>query len=358
MLEVLNPNTGTAMIFRDRRDAEITMEAYDRLPILRRGKDDPVWPVRFSQMLNQSTDSNRFELAPTLAENGYYPIGLNRWRKRARTMVPLYEGKMVQAFDHRAADISINIGNLRRQGQGQSLDTLAHQDPSRFPFPRAFISKGKIPKRARFAWHIAFKDITATTNRRTMIAAVIPESGAVHTLPVLLPAEDKRDQFVQLAPGILGNLNSFAFDYFARQKVQGTHMSWYIVEQLPIIPPDNYATHFGAKSAAEIVREDVLALTYTAHDMEAFARDMGYDGPPFAWDERDRSTRRARLDALYFHLYGLSRDDADYILSTFPIVERQDRAAHGRYLTRDLILAWMNALAAGEPDTEIALPPV
>ena len=65
---------------------------------------------------------------------------------------------------------------------------------------------------------------------------------------------------------------------------------------------------------------------------------------------------RARLDALYFHLYGIGRDDADYILSTFPIVERHDRAAHGRYLTRDLILAWMNALAAGEPDATIVLP--
>ena len=48
-------------------------------------------------------------------------------------------------------------------------------------------------------------------------------------------------------------------------------------------------------------------------------------------------TSRARLDALYFHLYGIGRDDADYILSTFLIVERQDRTAHGRYLTRDLI---------------------
>ena len=40
----------------------------------------------------------------------------------------------------------------------------------------------------------------------------------------------------------------------------------------------------------------------------------------------------------YFHLYGLSREDADYILSTFPIVRRHDEAEHDRFLTRDLIL--------------------
>ena len=48
---------------------------------------------------------------------------------------------------------------------------------------------------------------------------------------------------------------------------------------------------------------------------------------------------RARLNALYFHLYGVSRDDADYILSTFPIVSREDEAEFDHYRTRELVLA-------------------
>ena len=36
---------------------------------------------------------------------------------------------------------------------------------------------------------------------------------------------------------LAGNLNSMAFDFVARQKVQGQHLNWFIVEQLPIIPP-------------------------------------------------------------------------------------------------------------------------
>lgn len=157
---------------------------------------------------------------------------------------------------------------------------------------------------------------------------------------------------------LAANLNSMALDYVARSKLQGTHANWFIVEQLPVIPPAAFARRFGPRTAADIVRDDVLALTYTAHDMAPFARDLGHGGPPFAWDEDDRRRRRARIDALFFHLYGLGRDDADYILGTFPIVERADRAAHGRYLTRDLILASMAALDAGDPDAEIVLPPV
>ena len=64
---------------------------------------------------------------------------------------------------------------------------------------------------------------------------------------------------------------------------------------------------------------------------------------------------RARLDALYFHLYGLSRDAAAYILSAFPIIQRQDEAAFNRYRTKDLILAYINALGAGDATTDVNL---
>ena len=95
-------------------------------------------------------------------------------------------------------------------------------------------------------------------------------------------------------------------------------------------------------------------------DMASFARDLGYvdaEGevrPPFRWDEDRRLYLRAKLDALYFHLYGITkRDDVRYIYSTFPIVKRQETAAYGSFRSRDLCLAWVNALSAGRPDAEV-----
>jgi hypothetical protein len=130
-----------------------------------------------------------------------------------------------------------------------------------------------------------------------------------------------------------------------------------------VVPFAWYETvRFGPKSAAGIVRAAVLELTYTAHDMAPFARDMGHvddNGEvlaPFAWDEARRRHLRAKLDALYFHLYGVTdRADVRYVFSTFPIVERQDRAAFGDYRSCELCLAYMSALAAGDPDAEIVL---
>ena len=132
-------------------------------------------------------------------------------------------------------------------------------------------------------------------------------------------------------------------------------MNWFIVEQLLVIAPAAYDRPFGNTTARELVRDHVLRLTYTAHDLAPFARDLGYAGPPFRWDEEQRRHLRARLDALYFHLYGLSREDAAYVLSTFPIVRREDEAAFGRYRTREMVFAYMSALAAGDTESVVAV---
>jgi len=123
-------------------------------------------------------------------------------------------------------------------------------------------------------------------------------------------------------------------------------MNFYIVKQLPVIPPDDYTPE-----QIEFISQRVLELTYTAWDIQAFAQDMGYDGPPFVWDEDRRAQLRAQLDALYFHLYGIARDDVDYIMETFPIVKRRDIEKYGEYRTKQLILAYYDDYATGNMTT-------
>ena len=144
-------------------------------------------------------------------------------------------------------------------------------------------------------------------------------------------------------------------DYVARQKVQGNHLTWYLVEQLPFVSRQALAQRFGTAPAETLIRDHVLRLTYTAHDMAGFAADLGHTGPPFAWDEEERLHLRARLDAMFFLLYGLDRDAARYILSTFPIVRAEEEARYqGRFRSHDLILGYMAAFAAGDAVTRVA----
>ena len=360
----VNPNTGTAPIFRSRRAAQLTTAIYERLPVLvDRSGDEEVraWPVKYATMFHMANDSGLFRTREELEEGeGAYPIGGNRFDSPSREWVSLYEGKMVQAFDHRAADTTLNQANLFRPGQQEAIPASEKTDFSRRPKPRYYVIDDAERWFWQSQWVIAFKDITAATNMRTMISAIIPRAGAGHTLPVL-PFLNSADDVALLACLIVANLNAVPFDFVARQKVPATHFTWYVLEQMPVIPLNLFqAVRFGPKTAGEVVHEAVLELTYTAHDMAPFARDLGYVDelgnakPPFVWDEERRLHLRAKLDAVFFHLYGVTdRDDVRYIYSTFPIVERQEMATYGRYRSRDLCLAWMNALAAGEPDARV-----
>jgi len=140
----------------------------------------------------------------------------------------------------------------------------------------------------------------------------------------------------------------------------GTNVSFFIVEQLPVLPPSTYTP-----TLTNFIAPRVIELTYTAWDLEPFAQDVlkevgkeqwntwfpqnpiGADGrpKPFIWDEERRFDLRCDLDALYFHLYEISRDDVDYIMETFPIVKRKNEAAYGTYRTKEVILAKYDELA-------------
>ena len=360
----VNPNTGTAPIFRTRRDAELTTAIYGRLPVLvdrSSGEEVKAWPVKYTRMFDMTNDSGLFRTRVELEEKeGAYPIGGNRFASPSGDWVPLYEGKMVQAFDHRAASVVVNPENQHRPAQPVPATPAQHQNADWLPDPQFWV----LEKETGFPGvpcMLGFKHVTAPTNARSMIAALIPGVGAGNSLPLLLGSNEPTASAVA---AIVANLNSVPLDYVVRQKVQGQNLNWFIIEQLPVVPPSRYeAVRFGPKTAEKIVREAVLELTYTAHDMAPFARDMGYVDelgkvkPPFTWDEDRRLILRSKLDAVFFHLYGVTdRDDIRYIYSTFPIVEREEKAAYGGiYRSCELCLAWMSALAAGEPDVEIKL---
>ena len=347
----VNPNTCTAPVFRTRRDAEITRRIYERHPVLvDRSRGNETWPIRYRTMFHMTNDSHLFRTAPQLEADGFYPVRGNQWKKGNELYLPLYQGRMIWHFDHRANSVHFNPENMHNPYLSQEVTKAQHADPDFLPQTRYWVPASAvepvIPQTR--GWVLGFRDITNPTNVRTMVASIVPWAGYSNKLPFLI-----RDDGV-VAMCLLANLNAMCLDFVVRQKMHGTSLNLFIVEQLPVIAPDDYNRQFGNTTARDLVRDHVLRLTYTAHDMAPFARDLGYDGPPFIWDEEERRHLRARLDALYFHLYGITRDDAAYILSTFPIVQREDTTRFGTYRTRDLILAYMNALTAGDTDTMVA----
>lgn len=360
----VNPNTKTAPIFRTAEDLRLVISMYEKLPVLVDKSTKPptaVWPTKYMQMINMTSDSKKFRsVKELLEEEGAWSIGNGRYESAAGEWVPLLEGKSIQIFNHRFASIFTPEGSV--SGQGQSIyatdDELA--DPTFGTTPRHYVLAGDVIGIDK-GYTIGFNDVCNTNNERSVISAIIPRVGAGNTLPILdgLEARD--------AALFVSNLNSIVFDYVARNKIQSRHLNKYILDQLPVVPAEGYTRKFGSKTAAEIIREAALELTYTADDLSAFAVDMGYvDTPgvaraPFGWDEDRRLQLRAKIDAVFFILYGVfdpsdpakSRDDIRFIYGTFPTVERAETLRWKSYRSRELCLAWVSALMAGKPDAHV-----
>ncbi len=338
-LLLLNPNTGTCPVFRSRRDAELTLSAYRRHPVLllRRSADgNNPWGITFMRMLDMANDSDLFATAADLEAEGWELDG-NAY-VRDSTMLPLYEAKMVNHYDHRWATYDPD-------GTTRDMTPEEHDDPAALPLPRYWVDEREVTSRLagkwKHDWLLGFRNITNTTNERTVIAAMIPAAGVGNSMPVLLASA---------RPHLLaGLLSSFAVDYVMRQKLGGTNMNFFYVEQLPIPAPETFDGHCpwdATQSLQDWFGARMVELVHTADDTTDMAAAFGDDGRPFRWDPERRAQLRAELDAAVFQMYGYSRDDVDYILGTFPIVARHDFDRHSEERTRRLVLDAFDGLAS------------
>lgn len=85
----VNPNTGTAPIFRYRRDAEITKAIYSRCPVLVDRRTDPpkqVWPVRYMRMFDMTNDSHLFKRRDELEADGFIQLGVMSGVEQMKSM--------------------------------------------------------------------------------------------------------------------------------------------------------------------------------------------------------------------------------------------------------------------------------
>lgn len=328
-------------------------------------------------------------------------------------LVSLYEAKMVYHFDHRyetfegATRAQLNVGSLPQPSAEQK------QDPSLCVRPRYWVSKAELNGRLERwnregteliwrwerDWLLAFRDVTSAVVERTSIFSLLPRVGVGNNAPLAILDKDTAT-FVCC---LLGNLNSLAFDYVTRQKIAGSHMNFFFVNQLPVLAPDSFLP-----ADIEFIAPRVLELVYTAWDIKPFADDLwrvsderlrgltrsqweenqtttaghefnppewaeiaedGIPLAPFKWDEGRRAQLRAELDAYYALLYGLTRDELRYILDpkdvygqdfpgeTFRVLKEKEEKRFSEYRTRRLVLEAFDRLApefAARPESQLS----
>ena len=366
-IALINPNTRTCPIFRSRQDAELTKAIYRRVPVLI--KDGPVgnpWSISFMAMFHMSNDSRLFRTRDQLENIGYVLKGNVFARPDAEerhaevhgteAYLPLYEAKMVHHFNHRFGDY-LDLAKGSRSTQLPEVPVERLEDPNYVPLPRYWVAKEDVEKRlkGRWAegWLLGWRRNSRSTDERTFICSLFPGFAIGDSL-FLFFLDPK------YIISLYGALSGFSFDFVVRQKLGGTNNSFFVVEQLSVLPPSVYSQPClweTKQSLAEWILPRVLELTYTAWDLKPFAEDCGYYGRPFQWDEERRFLMRCELDSAFFHLYlgtydqwqktgsaellgffPTPRDAVSYIMETFPIVKKKDEQKHGSFRTKETIL--------------------
>jgi hypothetical protein len=221
--------------------------------------------------------------------------------------------------------------------------------------PRYWITSQEVDaklaeKRWGQGWIVGLRKICRATDERTVIGIIFPTGGLGDSGNIIYPSRNKRAHL------LYASACSIVLDYTLRQKLGGTNLSVFQFEQLPFLRPE------GFDNIESFISNRTLELVYTAYNMAAYGHDLGDDGPPFKWDEERRFLIRAELDALFFRLYGIERDDVDYIIETFPIAKRKDVAKYGSYRTKETILEFYDQMAAADAagtryETPITPPP-
>ena len=394
----LNPNTRTCPIFRSRRGADLTKAIYRRIPVLIRESQgvrplENPWGIKFKQgLFNMTSDSNLFRTREQLAADGWQLEG-NIFCKGGDRYLPLFEGKLTGIFNHRAGTFEEVPQADAAKGNERETSLVEKTEPSLSACPRYWVAGRDVTDgygdTCKRFW-LTFHDIANPNNERTFIGTLIPGVAVGNTLGIclfdpILPAD------LELA--LSANLNSLVLDYVSRLKISSRHFNFFIVQQLPIVPPSTYsranpwAGH--AQGVGGWLLPRALELTYTAWDLRPFAQECGWSGPPFRWDEERRFLLRCELDAAFFHFYmpaelngdwrpaegetaedlarlkasfPTPRDAVAYIMDTFPIVRRNDEASYGEYRTKHVILEVYDALAisirTGQPyQTRLDPPP-
>ncbi|MDP3462708.1 MAG: hypothetical protein Q8S18_07980 [Bacteroidales bacterium] len=326
IIQKFNPNSNTLPLFRSAKDLSINSKIYGSLSVMQNtAVNSCVWEVSFKGGFHMTNEEHKFKTHSDLIED--------------ETYLPLYEGKMIDIFNYRYADAGEPQGGMGIRGSSEKLSNDELIDINREAIPRFYVRIDDVLQKyneEKINYVLAFRKIGGNvSNIRTGIFSIIPYPSIGDSLiSIYKPGCKYSDILLHCS-----NLNSFVFDYLLRNKLSDTNITKFTLQQIPVVDFSKIEKlSHNSKLLKDLINEDCLQLTFNSNSHLELAKDFTDRVEPFIWNEAERFKIKCRLDAIYAHLYGLEKEEMDYILETFPIVKRKDIAKYGSYRTKETIL--------------------
>ncbi len=278
-----SPDSLSLMEFKSQREVDIAAAIYDGHPLLGEEVKD-VWNVGLTTEFHMTNDSRYLHDETWLNKNGFLQQADQTWVSPDGTKyLPLFEGKMIHQF---TADFAPAKSWIEAKTGYEKLQRTSS------------ISRNRA----------GFRGVARSTDARTLIAAMIPAAAFGEALLPLVDVEKAAIREEEQA-FILAILNSFVADWILRMKVSARISNFHLL-QLPV-----------PRLTIGDTRFDMICLLSQALVSELASGEKASGA--------ERARLRAEIDAAVADLYGLATAEFAYILTTFPLLDRDQPALPG-----------------------------
>jgi hypothetical protein len=308
-IQLLSPKSFTLPEFRTQRDLAIYRKIYSRS--VRIGDNASGWKMKFAIDFMMNTDAKHFPRLELWEEKGFQQDDYCQWVSPSGCIaLPLYQGGMIHHFDS------------FYQNWSNGLWMTVQQD-AKVTRPRFLMSLDDFSRLSRFNHmpKVIFRRIARCTDNRTFICSFGWQAPCGDSLFLLAPTSSVLENTLLL----LSCFSSLTFDFVVRERLAGTNVSWFVVQECPLpnISPNQQEVANTVSRSRQMASRLILVhrrfapewLTLKYLFPELSAKEWKHW---WAVTEADRLRLRVEIDALCADLYGLEPDDFDWIVRDDP----------------------------------------
>jgi hypothetical protein len=257
-------------------------------------------------------------------------------------LVGLYEGRYIGFFDHRRRTFEdVPKDNRFGQSEGATVSESKKTDPEYDIEPRYWVKEKKVDQFLEnhewyFDWFFVYGRYTRASDSRTFAGSFIPRSGCSSSAPILVPTQyDNEKDAIEKTLVFAAVSNSHIFDYMIRNNMTGTTIGKNLALRMMFPKYSHISDH---NELHEKLVNMSFELSYTSNSLQEIAEVYDYHCEPTYGTSESRSDRLCEIDAIVAYIYGLERDDLEYILDTFSTQKENEVENKGHYHTKQQIL--------------------
>lgn len=292
IINLINPDTGMLPNIKNNKELQFLIGMY------RENKTfgDKYRGCKFGRLVHLT---NHSDYVIKKQENGYEAV---------------YEGKFIELYTGKYATFKGMAASQKYKNKATARQ-IVNMEENEYPEARYFIEQQfwkNLSERFKDGYMIAWRSLTSATNRRTMLATILPFMPTCQSIQIL------QTENVQSMLHILALFNSVVFDYTVRLKMAGLDLTQAIIKQIPVPDEAEYKKKITFHEKEASITEHINSRLYVIYKndiriKQIFQQIIRYD----IRETIERKQLIAEIDMLISYLYGIDREMLQKIVSSF-----------------------------------------